>query len=138
MAQTISIMAKLIATFTFTAAFILSCGFKSDDQDEGVALLISKAALKAFVITDTIAMTSSITAAIIVFWSSSPRDHESSMDTPTFAIGLTWISLIAMTSICDWIVCCVAEDNMACYLGLCHWLCYCFLPLHICSSISCV
>ncbi|XWS11167.1 hypothetical protein CRYUN_Cryun38cG0060500 [Craigia yunnanensis] len=97
MAQTISLMATLIATFTFTAAFTLPGGFKSAGKDGGVALLISKAAFQAFVVTDTIAMTSSITAAVIVFWSSSRRDSESFMDTLPFAIGLTWISLIAMS-----------------------------------------
>ncbi|XWS11163.1 hypothetical protein CRYUN_Cryun38cG0060100 [Craigia yunnanensis] len=97
MAQTISLMATLIATFTLTAAFTIPGGFKSGGEDVGVALLISKAAFQAFVVTDTIAMTSSITAAVIVFWSSSRRDSESFMDTLPFAIGLTWISLIAMS-----------------------------------------
>ncbi|OMP03356.1 hypothetical protein COLO4_10465 [Corchorus olitorius] len=96
MAQTISVMATLIATFTFTAAFTLPGGLKSDLPDEGTALLITRAAFQAFVISDTIAMTTSITAAVIVFWSSSRRDNESFMDTLPFAIGLTWISLIAM------------------------------------------
>ena len=59
-------------------------------------MLISRAAFQAFVVTDTIAMTSSITAAVIAFWSSSRRDNESFVDTLPFAIGLTWISLIAM------------------------------------------
>ncbi|XVF03985.1 hypothetical protein REPUB_Repub05bG0041500 [Reevesia pubescens] len=97
MAQTISVMATLIATFTFTASFTLPGGFKSVGPDEGVALLIGEAAFQAFVITDAIAMTSSITAAIIVFWSSSRRDNDSFMDTLPYAIGLTWISLIAMS-----------------------------------------
>ncbi|XVF77631.1 hypothetical protein PTKIN_Ptkin14bG0061800 [Pterospermum kingtungense] len=97
MAQTISVMSTLIATFTFTAAFTIPGGFKSDGTDAGMAMLISKSAFQAFVIADTIAMTSSITSAVIVFWSMSRRDTESFMDILPFAIGLTWISLIAMT-----------------------------------------
>ncbi|MBA0826860.1 hypothetical protein Goarm_011675 [Gossypium armourianum] len=96
MAQIISVMATLIATFTFTAAFTIPGGFISDGPDEGMAILIKKSAFKAFVITDTIAMTSSMTAAVMVFWSSSHRSSESFMDSLPFAIGLTWIALVAM------------------------------------------
>ncbi|KAG8486612.1 hypothetical protein CXB51_020097 [Gossypium anomalum] len=96
MAQIISVMATLIATFTFTAAFTIPGGFISDGPDEGMAILIKKSAFKAFVITDTIAMTSSMTAAVMVFWSSSRRSSESFMDSLPFAIGLTWIALVAM------------------------------------------
>lgn len=96
MAQIISVMATLIATFTFTAAFTIPGGFKNEGPDEGMAVLIKKTAFKAFVITDTIAMTSSMTAAVVVFWSSSRRNSESFMDTLPFAIGLTWIALVAM------------------------------------------
>ncbi|XVF03995.1 hypothetical protein REPUB_Repub05bG0042200 [Reevesia pubescens] len=96
MAQTISVMATLIATFTFTAAFTIPGGFNNNGPDEGMATLISIKAFQAFIIIDTIAMSSSITAAVIVFWSSSRLDNESFMDTLPFAIGLTWISLIAM------------------------------------------
>ncbi|XP_040955984.1 protein ACCELERATED CELL DEATH 6 [Gossypium hirsutum] len=96
MAQIISVMETLIATFTFTAAFTIPGGFISDGPDKGMAILIKKSAFKAFFITDTIAMTSSMTAAVMVFWSSSRRSSESFMDSLPFAIGLTWIALVAM------------------------------------------
>ncbi|EOY12421.1 Ankyrin repeat family protein, putative [Theobroma cacao] len=96
MAQIISVMSTLIATFTFTAAFTIPGGFENDGPDKGLATLISKSAFQAFVISDAVAMTSSITAAVIVFWSSSRRDTESFLDTLPFAIALTWISLMAM------------------------------------------
>ncbi|KAK8341758.1 hypothetical protein V6Z11_A08G189700 [Gossypium hirsutum] len=67
MAQIISVMATLIATFTFTAAFTIPGGFISDGPDE-----------------------------VMVFWSSSRRSSESFMDSLPFAIGLTWIALVAM------------------------------------------
>ncbi|KAK9005060.1 hypothetical protein V6N11_042508 [Hibiscus sabdariffa] len=96
MAQMIVMMSTLLATFPFTAAFTIPGGFKNDNPDAVMVMLISKAAFKAFAIFDSIAMTSFITAAVIVFWSSARRDTESFMDTLPFAIGLTWISLIAM------------------------------------------
>ncbi|KAK2639490.1 hypothetical protein Ddye_027285 [Dipteronia dyeriana] len=68
-AQTLSVIATLIETFTFAAAFALPGGYKSDGPDQGTAALLRKSAFQAFVITDTIAMTSSMTAAVIVFWS---------------------------------------------------------------------
>ncbi|GMJ10280.1 hypothetical protein like AT4G03500 [Hibiscus trionum] len=96
MATTLLLMATLIATFTFTAAFTIPGGFKNEDPDEGMAVLIGKSAFKAFVVTDSIAFTTSMTAAVIVFWSSSYQVTESFMDTLPFAIGLTWIALLAM------------------------------------------
>ncbi|KAK6269723.1 hypothetical protein POUND7_006828 [Theobroma cacao] len=96
MAQIISVMSTLIATFTFSAVFTIPGGFENDGPDKGLAMLISKSTFRAFVISDAVAMTSSITAAVIVFWSSSRRDTESFLDTLPFAIALTWISLIAM------------------------------------------
>ncbi|XVF77616.1 hypothetical protein PTKIN_Ptkin14bG0060300 [Pterospermum kingtungense] len=97
MAKRISFMSPLIATFTFTGAFTIPGGFKNNGPDEGLATLISKAAFWVFVISDTIAMVSSISSAVITFWSVSRGDRESFMDTLPFSIFLTWISLIAMT-----------------------------------------
>ncbi|MBA0606611.1 hypothetical protein Godav_019053, partial [Gossypium davidsonii] len=77
----------------------------------GMAVLISKAAFKAFVISDSIAMTSSITAAVIVFWSSSRRDAESFMDTLPFA---NWFDLDLTHSNG------VTENTMLGHIGLCH------------------
>ncbi|KAK0608419.1 hypothetical protein LWI29_030394 [Acer saccharum] len=53
------IVAALIATVTFTAAFTLPGGVI---QDEGTAILSKKAAFQAFVITDAIAMVLSLSA----------------------------------------------------------------------------
>ncbi|KAK2639540.1 hypothetical protein Ddye_027335 [Dipteronia dyeriana] len=97
MAQTLSVMATLIATFTFTAAFTMPGGYTSDDPNKGMAVLITKTAFKAFVVTDTIAMTSSMTAAVVVFWSFWRSSRESFMDTLPLAIGLTWIGLVSMS-----------------------------------------
>ncbi|MFQ6621361.1 hypothetical protein Gotur_001874 [Gossypium turneri] len=121
MADMIGIMFTLLATFTFTAAFNIPGRFKNDEPNAGMAVLISKAAFKAFVISDSVAMTSSITAAVIVFWSSSRRDAESFMDTLPFP---NWFDLDLThsngDSIREWIIRGVTENTMVGHIGLCH------------------
>ncbi|TXG72169.1 hypothetical protein EZV62_000748 [Acer yangbiense] len=58
------IVAALIATVTFTAAFTLPGGVI---QEEGTAILSKKAAFQAFVITDAIAMVLSLSAVFAHF-----------------------------------------------------------------------
>ncbi|KAH9803699.1 ANK REP REGION domain-containing protein [Citrus sinensis] len=86
MAQTLLVMATLIATFLFTAAFTIPGGFKSDGLDEGTTTLLHRAT-----------MTSTMAAAAIVFWSFWRSKTESLLDTFPLAIGFTWIALISMT-----------------------------------------
>ena len=89
MAQTLSVMATLIATFTFTTTFTIPGSFKSDDLDAGMATLLGRASFHAFVIIDTIVVTSAMTAAVIVFWSFWKGKSESFMDALSLAIGFT-------------------------------------------------
>nr|XP_034889339.1 ankyrin repeat-containing protein At5g02620-like [Populus alba] len=58
------VVAALIATVTFAAAFTLPGGYKSD---RGTALLAKKAAFIVFVISDAISMVLSISAVVIHF-----------------------------------------------------------------------
>jgi len=58
------VVAALIATVTFAAAFTLPGGYKSD---QGTALLAKKAAFIVFVISDAISMVLSILAVFIHF-----------------------------------------------------------------------
>ncbi|KAL6343148.1 hypothetical protein AAG906_020937 [Vitis piasezkii] len=59
--ETHLIVSALITTVTFAAGFTLPGGYKEDD---GKAILSKKAAFRAFVVTDTIAMVSSLSMAI--------------------------------------------------------------------------
>ncbi|KAF9661798.1 hypothetical protein SADUNF_Sadunf19G0106200 [Salix dunnii] len=58
------IVAALIATVTFAAAFTLPGGYKSD---QGTAILAKKASFKVFLISDAISMVLSISAVFIHF-----------------------------------------------------------------------
>ncbi|KAJ1695547.1 hypothetical protein LUZ63_012245 [Rhynchospora breviuscula] len=60
-----SLVAALLATITFAAAFTLPGGFSSDPSDAGVPIFARKAAFQSFLISDTIAMCSSLTVVFL-------------------------------------------------------------------------
>lgn len=63
MARNLLVMAILVATLTFTSAFTIP----GDYDDKGVPNFDTNPVFKAFVITDTVAMTTSLTAAVLTF-----------------------------------------------------------------------
>ncbi|KAH7844343.1 hypothetical protein Vadar_027008 [Vaccinium darrowii] len=66
--QTLVVVAALIATITFAAAFAIPGGYNSNEgKDKGMAVLARAAAFKAFVITNTIAMVCSIASIFLCF-----------------------------------------------------------------------
>ncbi|XP_065025066.1 ankyrin repeat-containing protein NPR4-like [Musa acuminata AAA Group] len=59
-ANNMSVMAVLVATVAFAAAFTLPGGYKSDESnDPGMPILLKRTAFKVFLIFDTLAMTTS-------------------------------------------------------------------------------
>ncbi|XP_077221246.1 protein ACCELERATED CELL DEATH 6-like [Tasmannia lanceolata] len=68
MSNTLSLVATLLATVTFAAAFTMPGGLKIEGPDEGMAVFARKVALKVFVLSDTVAMCSSITVAFLLVW----------------------------------------------------------------------
>ncbi|KAL6600403.1 hypothetical protein ACP70R_045203 [Stipagrostis hirtigluma subsp. patula] len=60
-----SLVAILIATITFAAAFTLPGGYSTDTADKGHPILARELAFQAFVITDTMAMCSSLAVAFL-------------------------------------------------------------------------
>ncbi|KAH7844757.1 hypothetical protein Vadar_031349 [Vaccinium darrowii] len=64
--KTIILVATLIATVTFAAAFTMPGGFDTRPKKEGVATLVTKAALKVFILSDTFAMCCSITVVLLL------------------------------------------------------------------------
>ncbi|XP_022722162.1 ankyrin repeat-containing protein At5g02620-like [Durio zibethinus] len=63
--ETHLLVATLVATVTFTAAFTVPGGYKSDEQ--GDATLSRDPAFKAFIITNTLAFVSSLLAVLLHF-----------------------------------------------------------------------
>ncbi|KAF3338893.1 Ankyrin repeat-containing protein [Carex littledalei] len=60
-----SLVAALLATVTFAAAFTLPGGFSADPADAGLPIFAGKAAFKVFIFFDTIAMCSSLAVAFL-------------------------------------------------------------------------
>lgn len=94
-ANTLSLVATLIATVTFAAAFSLPGGYKNDGPDEGSASLIKRASLKAFLIADTVSLCSSIIAAFLLIWAST-GDQDLLVHTLRFSMELMWLALQSM------------------------------------------
>ncbi|KAH7846811.1 hypothetical protein Vadar_018454 [Vaccinium darrowii] len=66
--QTYVIVAALIATITFTAAFAIPGGYDGNQgRGQGMAVLARAAAFKAFVVTNTIAAVCSVTSIFLCF-----------------------------------------------------------------------
>ncbi|KMT12795.1 hypothetical protein BVRB_4g088890 [Beta vulgaris subsp. vulgaris] len=64
--NTLSVVAALLATITFTAGFTLPGGF---DQNSGEAILTKKVAFLVFLLSDTLAMCCSMLVLICLIWS---------------------------------------------------------------------
>ncbi|KAJ0014625.1 hypothetical protein Pint_21255 [Pistacia integerrima] len=90
------VVAALIATVTFTAAFTMPGGYHGEKgQNEGTAILSGKSAFQAFIITDTIAMILSISAVVIHFVMSI-KLHQNAGSLVLIAFNLTIYSMVAM------------------------------------------
>ncbi|KAG6495797.1 protein ACCELERATED CELL DEATH 6-like [Zingiber officinale] len=97
LANNLAVIAVLIATVTFAAAFTLPGGYNSNaGPDEGMAILSSRASFKAFMISDTLAMASSITVALVLIYSGS-LDHDVRLQSLMTAIKLLWVAVGAMS-----------------------------------------
>ncbi|KAL5804255.1 hypothetical protein ACOSQ3_031055 [Xanthoceras sorbifolium] len=99
MCQTLLVMATLIASFTFTAAFTIPGGYKNDNPDEGMAILVRKSGLQAFVITVTVSMISSMTAAVLALGQIRYGNDESytNVNLIPLATTLIWLGLLSMS-----------------------------------------
>lgn len=67
-ANTLSVVAALLATITFAAAFTVPGGYEGDGPDEGFPIFIRSAALKVFVVSDFIAFCISLIVAFLLIW----------------------------------------------------------------------
>ncbi|RLM70282.1 hypothetical protein C2845_PM17G04700 [Panicum miliaceum] len=92
-----SLVAILIATITFAAAFTLPGGYSSDAESQGLPIMARKLAFQAFLISDTLAMCSSLAVAficVIVRWG----DLEFLVYYTSFTKKLMWFAYMATTT----------------------------------------
>ncbi|KAF8414079.1 hypothetical protein HHK36_002078 [Tetracentron sinense] len=95
MANTLSVVAALIATVTFAAVFTMPGGNKNEGAGQGVAVFINEVAFKAFVISDTIAMCTSMIVALVLVWAV-PGVPGMLVNAVGWALWLMWIALGGM------------------------------------------
>uniref|UniRef100_A0ACD5XAB1 Uncharacterized protein n=1 Tax=Avena sativa TaxID=4498 RepID=A0ACD5XAB1_AVESA len=91
-----SLVAILIATITFAAAFTLPGGYSSDAGSEGLPIMSNKFAFQTFLIFDVLAMCSSFAVAficIIARW----EDYEFLLYYRSFTKKLMWFAFMATT-----------------------------------------
>ena len=92
-----SLVAILLATITFAAAFTLPGGYSSDSGNEGLPIMARKFAFQAFLLSDTLAMCSSLVVAfvcIIARW----EDLEFLLYYRSFTKKLMWFAYMATTT----------------------------------------
>ncbi|OEL18660.1 hypothetical protein BAE44_0020322 [Dichanthelium oligosanthes] len=92
-----SLVAILMATITFAAAFTLPGGYSADAGSEGLPNMARKAAFQAFLISDTLAMCSSLAVAFFVILARR-EDLEFFLYYRSFTKKLMWFAYVATTT----------------------------------------
>ena len=93
------LVATIIATVTFTAAFTVPGGYESGGANSGLALLRKRAAFKAFMIADAFAFAFSAASILVYLYSANINMALSSSDRKIkieLALGLSVYSIIAL------------------------------------------
>ncbi|KAJ9686355.1 hypothetical protein PVL29_015317 [Vitis rotundifolia] len=94
--NTLLLVSTLVATVIFAAGFTMPGGYNSSDPSAGMAIFLMRNMFHMFVICNTIAMYTSILAAIIFIWAQ--LGDLNLMDTAfRFALPLLGLSLYAMS-----------------------------------------
>ncbi|XP_062084448.1 protein ACCELERATED CELL DEATH 6-like [Humulus lupulus] len=91
------LVAALIATVTFTAAFTIPGGYESNDRtDKGLAVLSDKMFFKVFVVADSVAFYCSAASVLLQFFSSVEHNYHLLLRFTRIAATLTYISILGM------------------------------------------
>ncbi|KAM7278628.1 hypothetical protein ACFE04_005762 [Oxalis oulophora] len=99
MAKTLILLATVVATFTFAAGMTVPGGFNnSGDKHNGQASLSSHILFQLFIIFDALAMSLSMSVAVMVFWSLWWTKDNWFHYTMLVAVQMTWLALLAMAA----------------------------------------
>ncbi|CBI35187.3 unnamed protein product, partial [Vitis vinifera] len=90
------LVATLIATVTFAAGFTLPGGYNDEGPDKGKAVLSTKIAFKAFLLSDGIAFYCSTAAVFLHFFASLERNYHLLLRFIKFSAILTYVSILGM------------------------------------------
>uniref|UniRef100_A0A5B6ZQU5 PGG domain-containing protein n=1 Tax=Davidia involucrata TaxID=16924 RepID=A0A5B6ZQU5_DAVIN len=101
--ETLLLVATLVATVTFAAGFTIPGGYNSSDPKQGMATLVQKHLFPVFLISNTIAMYSSIVVVVILIWAQlgdlSLVVASLKLAVPLLGISLTMVSLTFMAGV---------------------------------------
>ncbi|THG13656.1 protein ACCELERATED CELL DEATH 6-like [Camellia sinensis] len=96
-------VATLVTTVTFAAAFSIPGGYNNSDPNQGIATMLAKAKFQEFVICDTIAMYCSIIAVVILIWAQlgdvSTMHAALKLALPLLGIALAMMSIAFMAGV---------------------------------------
>lgn len=96
LSSAISTVAGLIMTVSFAAAFTIPGGYNSDGSDKGQAALAGKPFLWLFIMTDSLALFSSICVALLLFFAGL-GDDDLLVAAISISLKLMAISLASLT-----------------------------------------
>ncbi|XP_030467142.1 protein ACCELERATED CELL DEATH 6-like [Syzygium oleosum] len=94
-ADSFAVVLALVASVTFTSGFSVPGGYNGSEGDAGIPILLHKAMYNVFVICNSIAMYSSITALAVLLWY---RVHDPSVGQIAIFLSILplWTTLLAM------------------------------------------
>lgn len=131
---TLLILCSLVATVSFTATFAMPGGYSS-----GVATLAHKAALQAFILSNTIAMFSSVFSAVILIWAHFDDLSLFSLNLSVLflCLALTMMSIAFITglyvvlyNVCNWLAIMVIVTGSLFLMAIL----VCLIPLYSLTS----
>ena len=100
-ANTLALVATLVATVTFAAGFTVPGGNDDSEPHKGMAKFLQRHLFQAFIISNTIAMYSSVTVVVALIWAQLDDLNlviaSLKFAVPTLGLALTMVSFAFMT-----------------------------------------
>ncbi|KAK3404123.1 hypothetical protein EUGRSUZ_K00471 [Eucalyptus grandis] len=84
-----AVVLALVASVTFTSGFSVSGGYNGSEGDAGIPVLLHKVMYDVFVISNSMAMYSSITSLMILLWSFTDDDY-----VELYALALSYLPFL--------------------------------------------